>query len=162
MRGIIIPFALAAALAIAQTPANPPNGAALNIACGSATDQYFSPGSIAWTQTGAPVGYATLRYGRAFSYDVPLTNGLYLVLIGFIEPDETGPGQRVFTVTVNGQASSAIDLFALTGGDNLMYGRSFVALVGAGWLHLVFDGGSGNAVVSTISIAPVTYLAPPN
>jgi hypothetical protein len=149
MKGIIILFAVGTAIAQPVT-----------IAAGSSADQYYSAGSTPWLQAGAPAGFTTLRYAPGFSYTIPVQNGLYAVNLGFIEPNKSGAGQRVFTVTANGQQTAPIDLFKLAGQVNLPYAAPTIyAFVGAGFLTLQFAATAGNALVSTISVQP---LLPPN
>jgi hypothetical protein len=106
---------------------------------------------------------ATLRYGTSFSYDVPVQgNGIYTVALELVEPNKTGPGQRIFTVTANGTASGPIDLFALTGGQKRRYSLTMTANVTASVVHLQFAGNGGqNAVISSITITPPA-AAPPS
>jgi hypothetical protein len=125
-------------------------------------DQYFTGGSV-WAP-GTP-GYnpaigtgvwATLRYAPTFSYDIPLPNGIYRVVFDLIEPNKTAAGQRKFAITANGQATPVLDLFALTGGDNIPYATELLVLVGNGHLKINFVATLGNAVVSGIEIRPPT------
>ena len=104
----------------------------------------------------APLSF--LRYAVAFSYNIPLANGVYAITVTMVEPNKTGSAQRVFTVTANGQESAPLDLFKLTGADNVPYNLPMLTLVGAGMLHLRFQATAGNAVVSEISITPSTLF----
>lgn len=97
----------ASALAAAQS---------LTLDAGAPGDQYYSAGSVAYTiPAGAPPGLATLRYGPSFTYAIPLANGSYTVALTFVEPNKTAAGQRVFTVTENGQTSPPLDVFMMAG-----------------------------------------------
>ena len=146
--------ALIAILFAAATFAQP-----LTILCGSPTDQYYSKNTAIWAMpAGLPPAIANLRYAPNFTYDIPLANGLYNVSIVMAEPNT--PGNRVMTVTAQGQVSAPINIFALAGGANIAYTLPMLALVGAGMLHLQFMAlpGSVNAVVSEIVISPALPL----
>jgi hypothetical protein len=123
----------------------------ITIQAGSPTDQFFNGGTGAWPMP-LPAPLAFLRYGTSFSYAIPLPNGLYNISVMMVEPNKTGPGQRLFNVSANGQASAPLDLYALTGGVNVAYTLPMMALVGAGFLRLQFTAAAGNAVVSEILV----------
>jgi len=123
----------------------------ITIQAGSPSDQYFTGGVGAWAVP-LPAPLAFLRYGTSFSYAIPLPNGLYNISVVMIEPNKTGPLQRIFNVSANGQASAPLDLFQLTGGVNVAYTLPMMALVGAGFLRLQFTAAVGNAVVSEITV----------
>jgi hypothetical protein len=99
------------------------------------------------------IPYTTLRFAPSFSYSFPLPAGQYTVTLDFLEPNKSGPGQRVFTVSVAGAAVLPnLDLFAVAG---LLtpYSKSFPAAVAAGVpLKISFLASAGNAVVSAIQI----------
>jgi hypothetical protein len=122
------------------------------INCGSATDQFFS-GGVAWNDPtlGPP---NTLRFGTLFSYTIPVTPGFYMVTLGLIEPNQTAAGKRLFIASVNGQASAPIDIFAAAGLNKPAYSLNMAAFSGTGQVIISFNGLIGNAVVSTITIAP--------
>jgi|SRR5882724_4141579 len=130
----------------------------ITIPAGSPNDQYFTGGVGAW-----PVPLvspnAFLRYGTNFKYDIPLANGIYTVSVVMAEPNKTAAGQRIFTVSANGQTSGPIDLFRITGGINQPYTLPMLALVGAGFLRLQFTASAGNAVVSSITATPLPSIA---
>jgi hypothetical protein len=135
------------------------------IQCGSPTDQYFVGGVGAWKMPLAPP-LAFLRYGTPnMSYVFTLPNGIYNVTLVMAEPNKTAANQRVFTVAANGQTSAPLDLFALTGGDNIPYTLQLNGVVvagqaGAGLLKLPFAATAGNAVASLIMISPAPSVAP--
>ena len=123
-------------------------------------DQWFSGGAI-WNE--ASPGYdppgtgalATLRYGPVFSYDVPVHNGFYSITFHLVEPNKTGPGQRLFTITANGIQSDPLDIFALAGFAKLDHPVTLFVLVGNGHLRITFAASLGNAVVSAMDIVAV-------
>ncbi len=137
----------------------------ITIAAGSPTDQYFAGGSV-WApctpgqnpstcwEVSLPPPLSFLRYGTSFKYDIPLPRGLYSIDVTVVEPNKTGPNQRLFTITANGQTTSNIDVFSATGGINVPLNVPMMALVGAGWLHLQFTAVTGNAIVSEIVVRP--------
>lgn len=88
----------------------------ISIDCGSPTTDTAFLGGLAYTDAsmGDPP-LNSLRYGVRFSYRVPAPPGIYLVKLSFVEPNQTAAGRRLFTVTINGQTSDAIDLFKEVG-----------------------------------------------
>jgi hypothetical protein len=121
-------------------------------------DQFFSGGTT-WGPSNDPAmgmqtdAYQTLRYAPSFTYTIPVTSGgLYSVSLLMLEPNKTGAGQRVFTATVNGQQSAAIDLFALTGGQLIPYEVDFVLFEIEKQITISFRASVGNALVSAIII----------
>jgi hypothetical protein len=134
----------------------------VQIDCGSPSDQYFS-GGIAWNQ--ASLGQdTTLRYGKSFSYSIPTAPGLYWVKLTLIEPNATGPGQRTMIVSVNGQATDPIDIWAIAK-ITTPYVLKLPAAMITGKLNVQLTGIVGNAVVSSITVEPgsnpnVTFQAP--
>ncbi len=133
------------------------SASSVSIESGSASDQYFVGGIGAWPMPLA-TPLAFLRFSPSFKYEIPLPNGLYNILIVMAEPNKTGPGQRIFTITANAQTTSPIDLYALTRAQNVPYQVWMQALVGAGWLHLQFSASVGSAVVSQIVVSPIPYI----
>lgn len=141
----------------------------ITIDAGGPGDQYFSPkntcaaGGTCKTTNAAmgdpPMNTQRFGYGAApFTYAVPLPSGQYNVVLGFAEPSKTLPGQRVFIVTMQGEASAPIDLVKLTGGPNFPYFQTWQAVnVRAGMLTMRFapaPGNGANALVNSIQITP--------
>jgi Malectin domain len=137
------------------------------IQCGSPTDKYFvggvpdpsNPASKPWPMP-LPAPLAFLRYsqpGSPISYNIPVTNGAYAVNVTLAEPNKTGPGQRIFTITVNGQTTDPIDIYAATGGQNIPFVVPLLPVVSAGYVRLQFTAIAGNAVVSEISVTPLAF-----
>lgn len=56
-------------------------------------------------------------YGTNFTVSVPnVENGQYTAVLGFVETEFTGPGQRLFDIEYNGQVvASNVDVFAAAG-----------------------------------------------
>lgn len=134
----------------------------MRIACGGSggagwqPDAYFT-GGARWTNdppAGLVTPYLNLRYATSFSYSIPLPAGQYSVTLKFIEPNKTGPGQRLFGVSINGgQVTSGLDLFAAAGALK-PYDLSFPA-TSAGYLKIDITATLGNAVLSGIQVDSV-------
>lgn len=154
MKKTVIPFLMWTAIACGQSTAINCGGPAI---ANFQADAFFSGPTAAYADpTMGAAELATLRYGTSFSYDVPVAgNGVYTIALEMVEPNKTGIGQRVFTVTANGTISAPIDLFALTGGQKRKYSLTMTANVTASVVHLQFVGTAGqNAVISAITITP--------
>ena len=112
---------------------------------------------------GAPSYLQQERYGN-FSYRFPMADGQYAVTLHFIENSTaiTGPGQRQFSVSINGgPVLTAFDL-AATVALNTPIDRFFPVLAGGGaGLTIVFTTIVRNAVVSAIDITPVVPPSDP-
>lgn len=85
-------------------------------------DDYFDGGSI--STTGDTIAgtvddgiYQTERFGE-YSYEVPVTNGSYSVLLQFAEIFNTSAGERSFSIGIEGNEEMfEVDLFSLVGHD---------------------------------------------
>ena len=138
----------------------------IQVACGSATDQYFvaSPASFAWTDTLLQTPSPTLRFanpGQPVRYRIPVQPGEYILLLHFAEPTKTAAGQRSITVTINGDTSFPMDIFALAGGQYKEYSAPFLAVAGVGVIDVRIDALLGSAIISGIDVlgAPLTTTA---
>lgn len=103
--------------------------------------------------TDDPMLYKFYRAGT-FSYEIPIPDGRYDVTLEFVEPDESvEPGQRVFTVSAEGQpAIEALDIVAAAGGELVAFTGTFSVDVSGGSLLLEFTPSEGDALVSNITI----------
>jgi hypothetical protein len=103
--------------------------------------------------TDDPFLYKFYRLGD-FSYDIPLADGSYAATLGFLEPDrEIAVGERVFTVTANGQTLlEHFDVRQAAGAARTVVTHTFPVDVSGGRLVLDFTPAAGDAVVSTIKI----------
>lgn len=115
---------------------------------------------------GADQVYATKRYATTFDCSFGLGNGSYTISLYFMESTATGPGQRLFSVTANGQpVLAALDLFASDGLSPTK--KTFSLVVSNGTLQLHFttqtppQAGSRSAFVNGIEIVPVPVAPPP-
>ncbi|MCT9934361.1 malectin domain-containing carbohydrate-binding protein [Planotetraspora sp. A-T 1434] len=124
---------------------------ALTIDAGSSTDQQFLHGTRA-TATGTTAPDATYRHGT-FSYRLPVPNGTYAVDLSFLDPLSTAAGQRVFSVTAEGQTViSDLDAYQVAGHNPV--NRQVRVTVTDGQLDLAFTPTTGEALVSAIAALP--------
>jgi len=105
--------------------------------------------------------YRSERYGQgktSFSYNIPVSNGSYNVNLDFAESYVTGPGQRIFNVSINGtQVLNNFDIYAAAGGMNIPVVKTFNVAVTNGTLNINFLSGSvENPKVNGIEVLPVS------
>jgi beta-galactosidase len=82
-------------------------------------------------------------------------NRRYRIVARFTEPTATKAGERVFDVTVNGKTVlHNFDIFAAAHGKLNSIERSFDATAKDGFLVIAFRPSRGQALVSSLSIAP--------
>ncbi len=80
----------------------------------------------------------------------------YRIIARFTEPAATRRGERVFDVNVNGKTVlHNFDIFAAAGGKLKGVERSFDATAKDGFLAITFRPSRGQALVSSLSIAPL-------
>ncbi|MDD2335986.1 MAG: malectin domain-containing carbohydrate-binding protein [Geobacteraceae bacterium] len=97
--------------------------------------------------------YQGERFGN-FSYNVPVTNGNYSVTLKFAEIYWSAPGQRVFSVNVNGKTVlSNLDLYA-TVGKYTAYDVVIPVSVTNGAINIDFISKVDNAKISAVEVAP--------
>ncbi len=106
--------------------------------------------------------FNTLRYGvngAAIQCTIPAPIGTCTVTLQFFENrpavatpalPASGPGLRVFTVSINGSAVLAVDIFAAVGAQAPYMLTSGPITVSDGLLHVNFNGLKGNPSVSGI------------
>jgi|GEM_PF-426534 len=107
--------------------------------------------------------YRTERYAKSFSYDIPVSNGNYQVVLHFAEiyhgatgtPSQPGNvGDRIFNVSIEGNAFlSNYDIIAEVGSMTAVQ-KTAQVVVTDGTLNIDFDGIVDNAKVSAIEILP--------
>ncbi len=125
-------------------------------------DKYYSGGSS--TLTAIPINntpdavlYYDRRFGKAFSYAIPVVPGDYTLNLSFADSGYK-VGQRTFNVFAEGsQILSAYDI--AKDGENLVITKSFHVTVTDGTLNLSFAGIVGNATLSTIEVVPSSHRA---
>jgi len=92
------------------------------------------------------------------SFSCKLPNGKYLAKLYFAETFEgiTGPGQRVFSYTVQGREFKDFDIWAKTGGPNRAYIETVPVEVTNGEFRIVFKSQVQNPEINAIEIIPQT------
>lgn len=102
--------------------------------------------------------------GGFFSYNIPVTNGNYLVELYFAEiyfgtsPTRPGGvGSRLFDVSIEGAlVLDDYDIFLDAGGAAIAVIKSFNANVTDGTLNILFDGVVNNAKINAVCVTPVS------
>jgi hypothetical protein len=97
----------------------------------------------------------------AFSFNVPVANGDYLVRLHFAELNKSAPGTRVFDVNVEGGPLelAAFDIFAAGGAQQVVV-REFPITVGDGAMTIEFIRQIENAKISAVEILPLVAQQP--
>jgi N-acetylneuraminic acid mutarotase len=99
--------------------------------------------------------YATRRFGKSFSYAIPVTPGDYQVTLLFAD-ESYAAGGRVFNVSAEGSVLlKNYDIVAKVG-KGVATSEAFIAHVADGKLNLAFAGVLNNATVSAIEVTPTT------
>lgn len=107
--------------------------------------------SAAIEGTSADALYQSERYG-AFSYAVPLEDGLYEVVFQLAEIYHETSGRRLFDVSLEGEEQiSDLDLFAQAG-INAAYDVRKTVQITDGALNLAFDADVNNAKLSALLV----------
>jgi len=165
----------AAPTALAASPEAPPARPTIRIHAGASAsftnsdgevwlaDQGFADGDtterandLPIANTKDPMIYRAERYGMtAFSQKLP--NGKYTVKLHFAETYEgiTGPGQRVFSVKVQGHEIQDLDVWAKTGGSQRADVETVEVEVTEGKLDITFQSKTENPEINGIEILPV-------
>jgi len=98
------------------------------------------------------------EHATSFRYDIPIPNGNYTVRLHFAELFFNGPGGRVFSVGLEGDAVlSNFDIYALVG-KNTALDRSFTVVVSDGILDISFTAQRGDKPV--VNAILVTEMPP--
>jgi hypothetical protein len=135
-------------------------------------DRFFSGGNVLVRpserifRTLDPDIYRNLRSGD-FRYDIPLQPGTYEMhlhfaetgLADFISAESSGEGQRVFSVSANGERLlTAFDVVADAAGANIADERVFRNISPAqdGVLHLAFSAMRSTAMLNAIELLPMS------
>jgi len=125
-------------------------------------DQAFADGDTAErpdieiANTKTPAIYRSERYSMtSFSYPVP--NGKYLVNLHFAETFEgiNGPGERVFSFSVQGHEFNDFDVWVKAGGPLRAYIESVPVEVTNGKVEISFTPKVENPEINGIEILPV-------
>jgi hypothetical protein len=102
-----------------------------------------------------PAIYRAERYSMT-RFTQALPNGKYLVKLHFCETFEgiTGPGERVFSFTVQGHEFKNFDVFVKAGGSNRAYIETVPVEVTNGKLDITFTPNIENPEINGIEIIP--------
>lgn len=144
------------------------SGQSITMDAGGPGDTGFSAGTTAYTIPSplplpiVPPGTndLTLRYAPQFTYTFTVPQpGPYTVVLYFVEPTVTAPGQRIFSVTANDQPIvQNLDLVA-EAGYLVPTARAAIVFVPGTKLALTFSSSVRNAVVSMIQVIGGTGAA---
>ena len=170
------PLVTVAATPSAAAPATPPDAVRkiVRIKAGTSTpvtdsagnvwlpDQGFEGGEvierpdIAIANTQDPMIYRAEHYSMD-SFSWPLPNGKYQVKLHFAETYDgiTGPGERVFSFTVQGQEFKDFDVWKKAGGALRAYVETVSVEVTDGKLTIKFTSNVENPQINGIEIVPV-------
>ncbi|HJT24285.1 MAG TPA: malectin domain-containing carbohydrate-binding protein, partial [bacterium] len=120
---------------------------------------YTSAGPISNTQDQGL--YESERAASGVTYTFTLPNQVYNVTLKYAETYNTAAGKRVFNVVLNGATVlSNLDLYAVTGGKNIAYDRTFPITVTNGTLELDETATIQSATLQAIAITPYGVPAP--
>jgi hypothetical protein len=120
-------------------------------------DTKFSSGStysVGSNITGTPdqVLYRSERYGTNFSYNIPLPDGTYQVMLMFAEIYHNSANQRVLSVSIEGKpVISNLDIWAKVGSKAAYY-ENHIVTVTDGVLDIAITSSKDNAKISAIKI----------
>jgi ELWxxDGT repeat protein len=132
-----------------------------------APDAYFSGGNVTNPKPDEPIAssvYDARRWG-AFSYNIPVTQGTYQVVLHFTEPYwgvqvPGGVGSRKFNVDLEGSRKlTGYDIFAKAGGAEAPIRETYTVAVTDGTLNIAFSRGSAdNAILSALEVLPTVSV----
>ncbi|MGA3058532.1 MAG: malectin domain-containing carbohydrate-binding protein [Candidatus Limnocylindrales bacterium] len=97
--------------------------------------------------------FNTERYG-AMTYTIPYRSGAQTVTLYFAETYLSGPGQRLFDVTINGTTVlSKFDIYASAGGPNRAIAKTFTTTAdSSGQVVIQFISGTENPKINGITV----------
>jgi hypothetical protein len=99
-----------------------------------------------------PTLYLSERYGT-FTYQFTVPNGTYTTRLKFAELFYTGPGQRVFNVSINGQpVLTNFDIVGAAGAAVTAIDEAFPITVTGGQISIQFSQVTNSPVVNAIEI----------
>ena len=135
-------------------------------------DQYFT-GSTSYSYTPTPLPtitgtndpalYQNERSGNPFSYQIPVTNGTYLVNLNFAELYWNAAGKRIFNVNLEGQSFlQNFDIWSQAGGQNKALTKSNQVTVTDGVLNIDFTATIGNPEITSIELLKIANPIQPS
>lgn len=110
------------------------------------------PCSVNYFDSSLPI--TNLRYGyvgATLTYTLTVPSGPVFLTLSFVEPNKTGPGQRLFDVRVNNGPPMRLDLFAMAGLKKQL-DLTLPVQVLNGRITIVLKPIVGNALVSGIFV----------
>lgn len=100
--------------------------------------------------------YKSERYGNSFSYNIPLPNGTYQVMLMFAENFNTSADKRVFDVAIEGSpVITNLDIWS-EAGANTAYNDIHLVTLKDELLNISFTTIKDNAKVSAIKILQIS------
>lgn len=121
----------------------------------SGGSSYSTSSSIAGTND--DVIYQSERYGNSFSYNIPVENGSYQVVLMFAEIFHSSAGQRVFNVSIEGEeVISNLDIFSKVG-KNAAYNETYDVTISDGVINISFTTIADNAKISAIRVVDLAF-----
>ncbi|MDJ1498096.1 malectin domain-containing carbohydrate-binding protein [Cytophagaceae bacterium DM2B3-1] len=120
----------------------------------SSDERYFPDAAIEGTAN--PELYRTFRSGDNFSYNIPVTNGNYQVILHFAEVYYTSANQRKFSINLEGgeQEIKDLDVFVSAGGANKTLISTYLITVSDGILNLMLSSSISRGLISAIEVLP--------
>jgi hypothetical protein len=111
--------------------------------------------SMTIANTSNPALYRTERFGMT-AFSQPLANGKYTVRLHFAETSSaiSAPGERVFSMTVEGVEIKDLDVWAKAGAREKAYIETIDVNVTDGKLDIVFTPKTQNPEINGIEIIP--------
>ena len=124
---------------------------------GSADGETYEAADAEIANTKDPALYRTERFSMT-SYSFAVPNGKYTVKLHFAEVYSgiTGPGERVFSFSVQGHEFKDFDIWVKAGGPNKAYVESIDVEVTDGKLNITFTPITENPKISGIEILPAS------
>jgi hypothetical protein len=96
--------------------------------------------------------YRSERYGTNFSYNIPLPNGTYQIMLMFAEIYHTSANSRVFNVAIEDlPVITKLDIYAEVG-SNTAYNELHLVTVTDDTLNISITGVKDNAKISAIKV----------
>jgi hypothetical protein len=110
-------------------------------------------GNISIANTNDPRIYQTERY-KLTGYALAVANGTYSVRLHFAENFYTAPGQRVFSVNVEGTPITNLDVFAEAGAARRALIKTATVTVSDNQLNIGFTASVGETMIDGVEVIP--------